>query len=175
MDTVAEILKGQDCYLSGPIEQCNAKENWRIPVIKTLTERYGLKVFDPHADPKQQWADDLKKARAEKDYKTMARIAKKFVRKDLQVVQRSDLVIAYLPFGVPTCGTHHEIFLSNMLKNPTLLVCPQGKEFNPLWYFGFIPEEHMFGNWEDLYAYLDEVHSGQSKYNYRWDFIYNVL
>lgn len=170
-----DFLKGQQCYLSGPIEQCSAKENWRPAVVQTLTERYGMKVFDPHADPKQQWADDLKKARSEKDYKTMAKIARKFVRKDLQVVQRSDLLIAHLPFGVPTTGSHHEIFLANLLKNPVLLVCPQGKEYNPLWYFGFIPDDQCFGSWDELYEYLDKVHSGEMKYNYRWDFICNLL
>ncbi len=169
------FLMGQECYLSGPIECCTSKDNWRIPVIEVLTDRYGLKVFDPHADPKQQWADDLKKARTEKDFATMAKIAKKFVRKDLQKVQRCDIVIAHLPYGVPTCGTHHEIFLANMLKNPVLLVCPQGKEFNPMWYFGFIPDEHMFGSWEELYDYLDDVNSGKPGLNSRWDFSMGML
>ena len=169
-----KILEGKFVYLSGAIENENEKENWRISIVKTLTDRYGFNVFDPHADPKQQWVGDLKKARVEKDYATMAKIAKKFVRKDLQVVQRSDIVIAYLPYGVPTCGTHHEIFLANMLKNPVLLVCPEGKEMNPLWYFGFIPDEHMFGSWNDLYNYLDNVNDGKHLHC-RWDFNLGLL
>jgi hypothetical protein len=168
------FLHGKRCYLSGPIEN-GSGPNWRDEPKQVLTERFGIDLFDPFADPKQVWAEELYKARSNKDFDTIVRIAKCFVRKDLSMVDRADFLIAYVPYKVPTTGTHHEIINSNNAKKPTLLVCPQGKEFVPLWYYGFIPPECMFGSWEELYAYLDEVDRGRHKTNNRWHFIYGMV
>lgn len=168
-------LQGARCYLSGPIEHDVPDHNWRIEPTKVLTERFGVNLFDPFADPKQQWVPDLNKARKEKNYERMAEIAKYFVSKDLNMVLRSDFLVAYLPLGVPTCGTHHEIIKSSDNKNPTLLMCPQGKEFIPLWYYGFIPVEAMFGAWEELYAYLADVNAGLHTHNRRWNFCCGLI
>jgi hypothetical protein len=105
----------------------------------------------------------------------MTKIAKAFVRKDLAMVDRADFTIAYLPSGVPTTGTHHEIINSNNAKKPTMLVCPQGKEFIPLWYYGFIPHEFMFGSWDGLWEYLCEVNKGKHVHNDRWAFTYGLV
>jgi hypothetical protein len=91
------------------------------------------------------------------------------------MVDRADFLIAHLPYKIPTSGSHHEIINSNNAKKPTLLVCPQGRQFIPLWYFGFIPLECMFGCWEDLYAYLQDVDDGKLKENNRWHFIYGMI
>jgi nucleoside 2-deoxyribosyltransferase len=66
-------------------------------------------------------------ARDNKDYDTMAKIAKGFLRKDLSLVDRTDFLIANLPYKVPTTGTTHEIINSVNAKKPTMLVCEQGK------------------------------------------------
>lgn len=171
---MSKPLNGKRCYLSGPIE-FGTDLNWRIEPKKVLVEKYGIDVFDPFADPKQQWVPDLQAAREAKDYDAMARIARTFVRKDLYSVDRSDILIAYLPYGVPTTGTHHEIINSSDNKRPTLLVCPQGKQFIPIWYYGFIPHQVMFGSWDELYGYLDEVNEGLHKDNHRWWFTYGMI
>ena len=168
------VLAGTRVYLSGPIENGNGPD-WRIEPKRVLTERFKINVFDPFKDPKQQWVPDLNKARATKDYETMVNIAKSFVRKDLAIVDRSDFVISYMPHKVPTTGTHHEVINSNNSKKPTLIVCPQGKEFVPLWYFGFIPHECMFGSWDELYKYLEDVENGLQKENNRWHFVYGMI
>jgi hypothetical protein len=168
-------LSGKRCYLSGPIENDAAGHNWRTEPKKILTRRFKIEMFDPFADPKQVFADDLYQARDNRDFDTIVKIAKGFVRKDLAMVDRADFLIAYLPYKVPTCGTHHEIINSNNAKKPTLLVCPQGKEFVPLWYYGFIPPECMFDCWEDIYAYLKEVNAGKHKENNRWHFIMGLV
>lgn len=171
-------LARRRCYLGGPIEN-DSGPNWRTEPKKVLIEEFNLDLFDPYDDPKQQWTDPLQKAREECDYKTMTKIAKDFVHKDLTIVDRMDLVISYLPYKVATTGTHHEIINSSDRKKPTLLVCPQGKQFVPLWYFGFIPHQHMFGSWEDLYSYLRSVNDGKQKGNKkhkrRWSYIYNLI
>lgn len=168
-------LAGKRCYLSGPIENDNAGCNWRTEPKRILTKKFKIDMFDPFADPKQVFADNLYEARDKQDYDTIAKIAKGFVRKDLAMVDRADFLIACLPYKVATCGTHHEIINSNNAKKPTLLVCPQGREFVPLWYYGFIPHECMFGCWEDLYDYLKDVDAGKHKDNNRWHFIYGMV
>lgn len=168
-------LRGARCYLSGPIENDSQSHNWRIEPTKVLIERFGVNLFDPFNDPKQQFVPELKKAREEKNYQKMVEIAKNFVSKDLTMVERSDFLISYLPKGVPTTGTHHEIIFSSNNKKPTLLICPQGKEFIPLWYYGFIPPEAMFGSWEEVYTYLDEVNNGHHTHNRRWLFCYGLI
>jgi hypothetical protein len=132
-------------------------------------------MFDPFSDPKQQWLPVLKECRDKKDYDTMSKIAKVFVRKDLAMVDRADLLIAYLPYKVPTTGTHHEIINSNNAKKPTLLVTDDDISYIPLWYYGFIPTEFMFKSWTALYEYLESVNRGEQKHNDRWSFIYGDI
>lgn len=166
-------LAGTRCYLGGPIENCN-QSNWR-DLPKMMLKNFNINLFDPFEDPKQQWVPALNEARKNKDYEGMAKIAASFVRKDLAIVDRCDFIVSYLPYKIATCGTHHEIINSVNAKKPTLLVCPQGKEFIPTWYFGFVPHEFMFGSWEDLIAYLREVDAGKHKENNRWAFVYGLV
>ena len=168
-------LEDKRCYLSGPIENDLSQHNWRDDPKKNLTEEFKIELFDPFANPRQVWSNDLYKARDNRDFETIVKIAKGFVRKDLAMVDRADFIIAYLPYKVSTCGTHHEIINSNNAKKPTLLVCPQNKQFIPLWYYGFIPHEFMFDSWEDLYSYLREVNIGKHKGNNRWSYVYGLI
>lgn len=168
-------LKDSRCYLSGPIEHGDINTNWRIDPCITLRDRFGINVFDPFSDPKQQWVSQLMKCRDSLDYEGMAKIAKNFVSKDLIMVERADFLIAYLPKSIPTTGTHHEIIFSSNNKKPTLLVCPEGKEHIPLWYYGFIPHTCMFGSWDSLYYYLQEVEDGKHINNRRWLYRYGLI
>lgn len=170
-----DYLRGKRCYLSGPIEYSDIGINWRDAPTEILTKRYGIDLFDPFADPKQQWVPTLMKAKEDKNYDEMRRIAKSFVKKDLSMVTHSHLLVAYLPYKVPTTGTHHEIISASDLKKPTLLVCPQGKHNVPLWYYGFIPHNNMFGSFEELYARLDEINNGLHKDNDRWSLVYGLI
>lgn len=166
-------LRGKTCYLSGAIEY-QRDLSWRGPVITTLSQQFGLAVFDPHSDPKQQWFQPLVDAKQNRDWESVRQIAKSFVRKDLAMVDRADIVIAYLPKGIPTTGTHHEIINANNAKKPVLLV-GDGKENVSSWYYGFIPHEVIFDSFSHLYAYLQEVEDGKHKDNNRWSFVYGLV
>ena len=168
-------LKGKRVYLSAPIEHEAENANWRDEIKKSLISRFGLEVFDPFADPKQQWAPSLVKAREEKDFETIKRVSKNFVRKDLALVDRADFLIACLPYRVPTTGCVHEIINSNNAKKPTLILCPQGKEKVSFWYWGFVAEECMFGSWDEVFNYLQEVEDGKHKDNDRWAYVYGLI
>ena len=170
------FLKGKKAYLSGAIQHDNTGLNWRDYPKKVLTEEFGINLFDPFSDPKQQWVPILKEAQAKKDFETIARITKSFVRKDLSMVDKSDFLIAFVPYKVPTVGTVHEIINSNNSKKPTLLVTDsEDISYIPLWYFGFIPVNCMFAGWEALFVYLREINDGKHRHNTRLSYIYGDL
>lgn len=168
------VLEDKRGYLSGPIEM-NSDLDWRIEPKKVLKNEFKINIFDPFEDPKQNKVPELLKAREERDFPTLVRIARGFVRKDLTEVDHSHVVIAYLPYKVATCGTHHEIINSNNAKKPTLLVADGNKALIPLWYYGFIPPEFMFDNWDGLYEYLREVNEKKHLSNNRWNIVYGLV
>ena len=149
--------------------------NWRTEPKKVLTERYGLEIFDPFDDPKQNRSSELYSARDAGNWDLVEEITSSFVTKDLSLVSRSDILIAYLPHKVATTGTHHEIINANNDKKAVLLVCPEGSAYLPLWYRGFIRREHMFGSWNEVYAFLDKVEAGEMKKHKRWRFICGTI
>jgi len=170
-----EHLRGRRAYLSGAIEFGEKGHNWRTEPVKVMVDRFGINVFDPFSDPKQQWLEEIGSARVEKDYSKIKKIARNFVRKDLCMVDRSDFLVAYMPFKVPTTGTIHEIVNSNEAKKPTLIVCPQGKENAPLWLWGILPEQYFFSSWDELYNYLNDVTIGYKYEDDRWHFCCNLI
>jgi hypothetical protein len=168
-------LNNSRCYLSGAIENGDETRNWRVEPIRVFTENFKINVFDPFSDPKQQWVDKLKKARDDEDFDTIEEIAKRFVRKDLCLVDRVDFLVAYLPYKVPTTGVTHEIINSNNAKKPTLLVSDRKKDI-PLWYYGFIDHrKYMFNGWDALYRYLEEVDKGNHQDDDKWSFVYKTI
>lgn len=167
-------LQSKKLYLSGPIES-QKDLSWRDPVVSVLRNEFGIDVFDPHADPKQQWVQPLREAKENGDWEVVRTIAKSFVRKDLCMVDRADILIAYLPYMVYTTGTHHEIINAVNAKKPVLLVTDGSIKNIPSWYFGFIPYEVMFPSFEELYVYLREVNSGKHTGNSRWSYVYGLV
>lgn len=169
-------LEGKSCYLAGPIEHEDPNlPNWRPAVVRELRERFGLNPFDPSADEKQKRKDVLDEALANEDYDLVEEIARQFVKKDLSVIDRSDVLIACLPYRVATSGTNCEIHHSVQLKKPTLIVCPEGKNKSSLWFFGYIRHRYIYGSWDGLYDYLQEVDEYKHRDNHRWWYVYNMV
>ena len=176
-----EILAGKKCYLSGPIEASGYTssdqefDNWRTEPTQVLEDWFDMSVFDPFEDTKQNRWEEINQAKRDKDYESLTKIARGFVLKDLSEVDHSDLIIAYVPKGVPTTGTTHEVINANDRKKPVLLVCPEGKENVPLWYYGFIDADCMFGSWHELYDFLDDINNMKLTDNTRFWRIYGLI
>lgn len=102
-------LKDKLCYLSGAIDYDSASTNWRTEVIKQLTEKFQIKIFDPFNDPKQSKGPQLKKAKADRNKEVIKEIVGGFVRKDLGMVDRSDFIISRIGF--------FDVYLPEDIKN----------------------------------------------------------
>lgn len=169
-------LENKRVYLSGAIENSDSGTNWRIEPKKILQNEFGLDIFDPYEDPKQQFVPALKEARKKRDIEEIRRVAKDFVKKDLILVERADFLIANIISHIPTTGTTDEIlFAARTSRKPTLLVCEEGIEHIPFWFFGCIKLEFMFNSWDELYSYLRDVNLGKYKENDRWSFVYGLI
>lgn len=164
------VLKGKKLYLSGPME-FDIKEDWRSSVIYTLENKFGLKVFNPAADEEQILLKDIEEAKKNKNFDVLEKKAKVFTKKDFGHLDRSDILLGFVPRGICTTGTPTEIKHSLDLKKPTLLVCPEGKENAALWYWGLMKHQYIFSSFEEIYTYLKEVCDGQHNDNHRWAFI----
>lgn len=167
------FLKDKLFYLSSPIEF--GVDNWRYEFKNNLINKFKINIYDPFLDPKQQWTKQILKARKEKNYDKISSIAKNFVLKDYLMVDKADGLIAYLPYRVPTIGVHYEISRSLNSNKPTFLICPEGKELLPVWYYGIINHKNMFGNFSDFYEYLEKINNGQIKNDDSLLAIYNKI
>ena len=161
------LLAGKKVYLSSPLECIvhDTNNSWheqRQEVKRELKSRLGLLVHDPYDDLEngQAHKDEIKAAKSNRNFVKLNEIFHNTVRLDLRLVDRADILIAYVPNGVATVGTVHEIVNANNAKKPVFLV--EGKDaINvPLWYYGFIPYNRMFGRWEALYTCLKEIDDG---------------
>lgn len=168
-------LLNKKIYISSPIEASKDNEWDRPSLHRNLQLRFGLDVFDPVLDPKQEFKATLHEARRERNFEKMREIARGFVKKDLHTVDKTDILLAVLPYKIPTCGTHHEITHALNIKRPVLIVCEQGKEYIPLWYFGLLKHEFMFSSFSSAYNYLSEVNDGLHKNNRIWSMVYGLL
>ena len=170
------FLNNTKMYLSSPLQfDDNTKPNWRPEVVAALSERFGINVHDPTINEKQVRAVDLDNALESGDFNTVEKIARAFTKRDFAEIDRCDFLVAchghkISSIGVP-CEVHHAI----QLKKPVCIVCPEGKRFAGKWYFGNVKHQYIFGNWNDLYAYLQEVDLGLHKDNHRWHYVCGVV
>jgi hypothetical protein len=165
-------LANRRMYLGSPIEHSN-QDDWRNLVKTNLRKKFNLKIFDPSEDKKQVNREKIIYLKENGLWQELSEIVFDFVRADLSIIDHSDFIIQHLPYKVPTTGTHHEIISAYNNKKVVLLVCPQGKDKIPDWYFGFIKHQYMFGSWEKCYEYLEKVDNGKHFNDDRWYFVYH--
>jgi hypothetical protein len=200
LELIMGYLQNSRCYLGGPIDNDLSTVNWRPPVIKELTNRFGINVFDPFNDPKQNKGGLIKQAKADRDKKRVQELVSGFVRKDLGVIDRSDFTISkfsyqdiYFPsdifnedgtvhipskpsrIQVPTTGTVHEVVNADLYHKPSLLICEEGWWNLPSWLLGFVPTQYWFSSWDEVYSYLDKVDKGGFMDDDRWHLVYGLV
>ncbi len=168
-------LKGLQIYLAGSIDKCpNLGMVWREKITPIL-KGFGLIVNNP-MDKNKVSANDLKK-RAERilwkkngNYKKLSKWMKGIRKKDLELVDRSDLFLIYLDLDIFTCGSFNELFRAVKQNKQIFIVCKQGKQHIPDWLFGMIDHQFMYENFESMFDYLSLVDKGSLTHD-RWLFM----
>jgi len=168
------LLKHKRTYLAGPIEHVSEKDamKWRDQATDRL-HKFGVKVFDPcksiedNIHQQRKYITELKNARR---FDALRYKMKRVVRQDLRCIDLVDFVVVYMPPGVQSTGTLHELIQADREYKPTLLVCEDLTKL-PDWIFGILPTHYMFESFDLLFEYLELVDSGYIQDDMRWQFL----
>ena len=169
-------LKGATCYLAGPMDRVpDGGEGWRKWITPQLQE-LGIVVLDPCNKPIDIGIEDMEHRQRRQVWKAQGKYNKlaedmKLIRvTDLALVDNANFMIVYWNTDVHMCGTLEEVFLSNRMKRPILIMCEQGKVGMPDWMFGVLPHEHFFDSWNSLLVELTCIAGGFEDKTGRWMF-----
>ncbi len=162
-------LKGQLCYVAGPIDDVSIEEatSWRNDTTIFL-KKMNVGVIDPTKKPLKDNFPELESKEFRKlmkqdgKYNELAALFKKHIRQpDLRACDKSDFLIAYLDLSKVICGTWEEIFECNRAKKPVLVVIKQGKVNCPDWLLATVEPAHIFSTFDELKEYLTFVNEAE--------------
>lgn len=149
--------------MSGPIDRCpNLGTEWRNWIKPILAEKYDVYSYDPmdkpvvianeheHRELRHTW-------KRNGEYDKLATFIKELRHVDLRLCDKADFGIFYVDTTIHMCGTYEELAQMNREYKPCLIVCKQGISGIPDWLFGMVPTNFLFGSFDGLFYYLDNI------------------
>ena len=82
---------------------------------------------------------------------------------DLNLVDRSDFVIAHLIPDVASWGSAEELVTAVRMKKPTFISIEGGKKACPLWLFGMFPHKYVYDSIEELMDMVKSIDNGDKE------------
>lgn len=167
------ILEGSVVYLAGAMEMVPDGGVSYREAFKAKARDAGLKFkfldptkkitgLTPDVDKEK---NRINKYKTEKNWPALRRLMKQIVKQDLRQVDLCDFVVVFIDRNVPTFGTLHELFVSEMERKLALIVPIGGKESCPAWIFGIIHHDFIFETADDAIEYLVKTNSGEISLN----------
>ena len=171
------LLFKSRCYLVGSIEgMADAGISWRKDIRSRLTD-LGITFLDPCDKPfvkdlseTLDHSNELKLLRQKGKYKKLAQKMEEIRHYDLRCVDVSDFLIFNFDPACLTCGSYEELTHANLQRKPVLFVCEKGIDKIPLWIFGMLPLELLFGSMNEAIEYLRKIDAGEIDSTDRWRF-----
>lgn len=148
--------------------------SWRDKTTKILNE-LGVVVFDPYKKPfviDTEEGPDVRTRMAEQrasgDYSPVAERMRQIRSFDLNLVDRSDFIIAKISPSKASWGSAEEIVTAVRMKKPIFLTVDGGKKECPFWIFGMFPHEYIFNTIDDLLKHVSAIDAGTIPMDSRW-------
>jgi hypothetical protein len=143
--------------------------DWR-DYVSTEMEAMGITVFNPYDKPFVKDVDEDEEAREKilKDmdnghYNDVAKRMKQIRSYDLNLVDRSDFIIAHLLPEVASWGSAEELVTAVRMKKPVFVSMEGGKKKTPLWVMGMMPHHYIYDSVEDIVDMLKRINSGDKE------------
>ena len=159
------LLKKTKTYLVGHMQYKSGRD-WRSEVTKSLNP-IGVTCFDPYKKPFVKDVEEDEDSRREMetwmDTKQYDRVSDKMktVRSyDLNLVDRSDFIIAHLVPEVASWGSAEEIVTAFKMKKPIFISMEGGKSKTPLWMLGMLPHKYIYNSIDEIVKMLFAINEG---------------
>ena len=98
-----------------------------------------------------------------KQYDRVTEIMKTVRSYDLNLVDRSDFIIAHLVPDVASWGSAEEIVTAVRMKKPVFVSMEGGKSKTPLWMLGMFPHKYIYNSRDEIVEMLYAIDSGNKE------------
>lgn len=160
------VLYRTKCYTVGPMEYAQGID-WRELVERTLQPR-NITVFNPYKKPFLNDCDEspdvrhrMREAMHSGEYEKVTEWARDIRRYDLNLVDRSDFIIAYIIPSTASWGTAEELSTAVAARKPIFTVIQDGIKHCPLWLMGQLKHKYMYNSVEDALAMITRIDNGE--------------
>ena len=159
------LLYKTKCYLVGHMQYVSGR-NWRDHVTQEL-EPLNITCFDPYKKPFIKDVEEDEASRQEmetwmktKQYDRVTERMKTVRAYDLNLVDRSDFIIAHLVPEVASWGSGEEIVTAVRMKKPIFISMEGGKAKTPLWMLGMMPHKYIYNSLDEIIDMLYAIDNG---------------
>jgi nucleoside 2-deoxyribosyltransferase len=162
------LLYRTKTYLVGHMQYLSGRD-WRADVIDKLSP---LKVtcFNPYEKPFMKDVEEDEETREQmetwmktKQYDRVTDRMKTVRAYDLNLVDRSDFIIAHLVPHVASWGSAEEIVTAVRMKKPVFVSMEGGKSKTPLWMLGMFPHKYIYNSVDEIIDMLYAIDSGEKE------------
>jgi len=159
------VLNKTKTYLVGHMQYLNGRD-WRSEVSSKL-KSLNITCFDPYNKPFVKDVDESENSRLEmqklldlENYDEITNRMKTIRSYDLNLVDRSDFIIAHLVPEVASWGSAEEIVTAVRMKKPIFISMEGGKSKTPLWMFGMFPHKYIYNSINEVLEMIFKIDSG---------------
>ena len=162
------LLNKTKTYLVGHMQYLSGRD-WREEVANSLSG-LGITCFDPYKKPFMKDVEEDEASREEmntwmktKQYDRVTERMKTVRAYDLNLVDRSDFIIAHLVPDVASWGSAEEIVTAVRMKKPVFVSMEGGKPKTPLWMLGMFPHKYIYNSLDEIVDMLYAINSGNKE------------
>ena len=163
-----DILEKTRTYLVGHMQYASGRD-WREYVEGEL-EPMGIRIFNPYKKPfvKDVAEDENVRGKVSANmenghYSDVAKRMKEIRSYDLNLVDRSDFIVAHLLPDVASWGSAEEIVTAVRMKKPVFVSMEGGKTKTPLWMMGMMPHKYIYDSIEDVVDMIKRIDNGEKE------------
>ena len=164
----SHVLIKTRTYLVGHMQYADGRD-WRGYVEEELGP-LGIRIFNPYKKPFVKDVNEDEDTRLsiahcmEHGYFNDVASRMKLIRSyDLNLVDRSDFIIAHLLPEVASWGSAEEIVTAVRMKKPIFISMEGGKHKTPLWMMGMLPHHYIYDSVEEVVSMIKKIDDGSKK------------
>jgi len=162
------LLNKTKTYLVGHMQYLSGR-NWREEVTEKLSP-LGITCFDPYKKPFVKDVEEDEESREqmnawmnEERYDKVTEKMKIIRSYDLNLVDRSDFIVAHLVPDVASWGSAEELVTAVRMKKPIFISMEGGKSKTPLWMLGMLPHKYIYNSLDEILNMLYAIDNGKKQ------------